>query len=103
MKSFKTIYLCFIQAKFEMLQASYMIKKIEPLNDEFTFDVLCKMSDLVINGKDALVSNSLKDFGLLLDETWKLKNLLSKSVSSYAFGTTCTMKEFQQAHWEEKF
>ena len=40
------------------------------------------MSDLVINGKDALVSNSLKDFGLLLDETWKLKKLLSKSVSS---------------------
>lgn len=57
-------------------------QKDRTLNDEFTFDVLCKMSDLVINGKDALVSNSLKDFGLLLDETWKLKKLLSKSVSS---------------------
>ena len=71
-----------------MLQKIYMIKKMN-MNDEFTFDVLCKMSDLVINGKRCTCIKLSKRFlSLLLDETWKLKKLLSKSVSS-AFWTLC--------------
>ncbi len=58
-------------------------QKNRTINDEFTFDILCKISDLVINGKDSLLSNSLNDFGLLLNETWQLKKMLSKGISSH--------------------
>lgn len=58
-------------------------QKNRTINDEFTFDTLCKISDLAINGKDSLMSNSLNEFGLLLNETWQLKKLLSKGISSH--------------------
>ena len=44
-------------------------QKNRTINDEFTFDTLCKISDLAINGKNSLMSNSLNEFGLLLNET----------------------------------
>ncbi len=58
-------------------------QKNRTINDEFTFDTLCKISDLAINGKNSLMSNSLNEFGLLLNETWQLKKLLSKGISSH--------------------
>tara|TARA_B100000989_G_C19532956_1_gene471231 strand:- start:1684 stop:2661 length:978 start_codon:yes stop_codon:yes gene_type:complete len=82
LKELQNNLLMFYTGKNRVASSILNDQKDRTLNDAFTFDVLCKMSDLVVHGKNALLSSSLKEFGLLLDETWKLKKLLSKSISS---------------------
>lgn len=57
-------------------------QKKRTVNEEEVFQTLCKMSDLALEGTEALRSDSLNDFGILLNKAWELKKTITKNISN---------------------
>ncbi len=64
--------------------ASSILKeqKKRTANKEEVLQTLCKMSDLALEGAEALKSDSLNDFGILLNNAWELKKTITNNISN---------------------
>ena len=67
----------------ETRSASDILNKLNNhINNDTVFKDLIKLRDLTLRMKEKLSNNNLEDFGLLLDQGWKIKKNLSDNISN---------------------